>query len=113
MYRFHYDYRFFVYKVETKDFYEDMKSDGDKYDMSNFDCDLTKKYKDNTNKKVVGACKDEADGQIWSEFVGLRPKMYSASMHNGKEKKTGKGIKRDYLKKILHMLIMRNVYNLR
>jgi hypothetical protein len=25
--------------------------------------------------------------------------MYSASMHNGQEKKTGKGIKRDYLKK--------------
>jgi hypothetical protein len=76
-----------------------MKADGGKYDMSNFECDLTKQYKDNTNRKVVGKFKDEGDGQIWSEFVGLRPKMYSASMHNGLEKKTCKGIKRDYLKK--------------
>jgi hypothetical protein len=34
----------------------------------------------NTNKKAVGKLKDEEDGQIWSEFVGLRPKMYSASI---------------------------------
>ena len=31
-----------------------MKNDGDKYD-------LTKQYKDTTNKKVVGAFKDEGD----------------------------------------------------
>ena len=115
MYRFHYDYikpkygdkakllmtdtDSLMYKIDTRDFYEDMKTDSKHYDMSNFDCDLTKQYKDNNNKKVVGKFKDEGDGQIWSEFVGLRPKMYSASMHNGLEKKTGKGIKRDYLKK--------------
>eukprot|EP01050_Picozoa_sp_SAG11_P000336 SAG11_NODE_9_length_28972_cov_81.532539_13_plen_209_part_00 len=81
----------------TDDFYEDMKQDSDKYDMSNFDCDLTSQFKDNTNKKVVGKFKDEGDGQVWSEMVGLRPKMYSATLHNGKEKKTGKGIKRCYL----------------
>jgi hypothetical protein len=67
MYRFHYDYikpkygekakllmtdtDSSFYKIDTKDFYEDMKADGEKYDMSNFDCDLTKQYKDNTNKK--------------------------------------------------------------
>eukprot|EP01050_Picozoa_sp_SAG11_P051613 SAG11_NODE_29429_length_310_cov_46.236967_1_plen_103_part_11 len=103
MYQFHYDYikpkygdkaqllmtdtDSLMYHIETDDFYEDMKKDGDKYDMSNFDCDLTAQFKDNTNKKVVGKFKDEGDGQVWSEMVGLRPKMYSATLHNGKEKK--------------------------
>eukprot|EP01050_Picozoa_sp_SAG11_P002920 SAG11_NODE_155_length_14200_cov_178.683781_5_plen_194_part_00 len=113
MYQFHYDYikpkygdkaqllmtdtDSLMYHIKTDDFYEDMKQDSDKYDMSNFDCDLTSQFKDNTNKKVVGEFKDEGDGQVWSEMVGLRPKMYSATLHNGKEKKTGKGIKRCYL----------------
>ena len=68
MYRFHYDYikpnygekakllmtdtDSLFYKIDTKDFYEDMKADGERYDMSNFDCDLTKHYKNNTNKKL-------------------------------------------------------------
>ena len=114
MYKFHYGYikpkygdkaqllmtdtDSLMYHIKTDNFYEDMKNDGDKYDMSNFDCELTKSYKDNRNKKVVGCFKDEGDGQVWSEMVGLRPKMYSASLHNGKEKKTGKGIKRCCLK---------------
>ena len=70
MYRFHYDYikpkygdkakllmtdtDSLMYKIDTKDFYEDMKTDSKHYDMSNFDCDLTKEYKDNTNKKNCG-----------------------------------------------------------
>ena len=33
------------------------------------------------------------------EFVGLRSKMYSVLLDNGKEKKTGKGIKKSALKK--------------
>jgi hypothetical protein len=28
------------YKIDTRDFYEDMKANGDKYGMSNFNCDL-------------------------------------------------------------------------
>ena len=113
MYRFHYDYikekygddakllmtdtDSLMYTIKTKDFYEDMKKDSSKYDMSNFDSDITARFKDNTNKKVVGKFKDEGDGKVWSEMVGLRPKMYSASLHDGTEKKTGKGIKRSYL----------------
>ena len=37
--------------IKTDDFYEDMKKDSDEYDMSNFKCELTKSFKDNTNKK--------------------------------------------------------------
>eukprot|EP01043_Picozoa_sp_COSAG02_P110894 COSAG02_NODE_47032_length_344_cov_0.726531_1_plen_114_part_11 len=62
MYRFHYDYiknkygdraqllmtdtDSLMYHIKTEDFYEDMKKDSHKYDMSNFDCDLTKQFKD-------------------------------------------------------------------
>ena len=40
--------------------------------------------------------KDETDGVPIIEFVGLRSKMYSLLLDNGKEKKTGKGIKNVY-----------------
>ena len=43
--------------------------------------------------------KDETDGVPIIEFVGLRSKMYSLLLDNGKEKKTGKGIKKCILKK--------------
>ena len=54
--------------------------------------------KDNTNKKVIGKFKDETEGVPIVEFCGLRSKMYSIAMDNGKEKKTGKGIKKSALK---------------
>ena len=63
---------------------------------------LTKKvhFFDKSNKKVLGKFKDECDGKAPEEFVGLRPKMYSILDGNStKEKKTGKGIKKAYLKK--------------
>eukprot|EP01050_Picozoa_sp_SAG11_P045145 SAG11_NODE_22339_length_407_cov_6.970779_1_plen_44_part_01 len=44
-----------------------MEQDGHLYDMSDFDCEITKQFKDNTNKKVIGKFKDEGDGKVWSE----------------------------------------------
>ena len=63
--------------------------------MSNFD--PSNEFYDDTNKKVLGKFKDECDGKPPSEFVGLRPKMYSLQC-GASEKKTGKGIQRAYLK---------------
>ena len=43
--------------------------------------------------------KDEAGGKIIEEFVGLRAKLYSYKMFNGKEEKKCKGIKKSAVKK--------------
>lgn len=86
------------YVIETDDMYQDMHDSKELYDMSNFD--ESSPFFDKTNKKVLGKFKDECDGKPPEEFVGLRPKMYSMLDGNStKEKKTGKGIKKAYLKK--------------
>eukprot|EP01035_Chromulina_nebulosa_P036004 gene36004-48438_t len=66
-----------------------MKSDSHKFDFSEYDGDGYR-TQDNTNKKVIGAFKDETKGEPIIEFVGLRSKMYSVLLENDKEKKTGK-----------------------
>ena len=43
------------------------------------------------NKKVIGLMKDELGGEIMTEFVPLRPKMY-AYKTGGSESKKCKGI---------------------
>ena len=48
--------------------------------------------------------KDEAGGKIIEEFVGLRAKLYSYKMFEGKEEKKCKGIKKSVvIKKIFPM----------
>ena len=42
------------------------------------------------NKKVPGMMKDEAGGKIIEGFVGLRAKLYSYKMFEGKEEKNVK-----------------------
>ena len=83
------------YQIKTKDFYQDMHDSKHHYDFSGFD--KKSKFYDESNKKVLGKFKDECDGKAPSEFVGLRPKMYSLLIGD-KEKKTGKGIQRAFLK---------------
>ena len=43
--------------------------------------------------------KDEACGKIIEDFVGLRAKLYSYKMHEGKEEKKCKGEKKSVVKK--------------
>ena len=84
-----------IMEVKTNDFYEDVKT---KF-ITEFD---TSDYpKDNiynmplVNKNVLGKFKDELSGQIMSEFIGLRSKMYSYKMHeSGKECEKAKGVKK-------------------
>ncbi|CAF4750982.1 unnamed protein product [Pieris macdunnoughi] len=67
----------FIYNIKTNNFYEDIKCDLQaRFDTSDFS-------KDNiynlplVNKKNVGLMKDESNGRIIREFIGLRSKMYS------------------------------------
>ena len=50
------------------------------------------------NKKKVGLMKDECNGEIMLEFVGLRSKMYSVKVQNQKPIKKAKGVKSSVVK---------------
>ena len=67
-----------MYEVETPDIYKDMAEHQDLFDMSNYEpANPYYKYEFKENNSKVGFMKDEAAGHAISEFVGLRPKMYS------------------------------------
>ena len=116
MYDFHYGYKkkkygtraellftdtdSLMYEIETEDFYEDIKSDvKSKFNTNDFPEDHPT-GNERCNKKVIGMMKDEAAGKIIKEFVGLRAKLYSFKIHEGKagEKKC-KGVKKSVVKK--------------
>ena len=61
----------------------------DYFDTSNFSKHLSG-IPVGENKKVPGMMKDEAGGKIIEEFVGLRAKLYSYKMLEGKEEKNAK-----------------------
>lgn len=116
MYQFHYDFikpkyqdkakllftdtDSLTYHIETEDLYKDMKENKELFDFSDYSGEGYL-AKDNTNKKVIGKFKDETEGVPIAEFCGLRSKMYSVLLDNGKEKKTGKGIKKLAMKKYI------------
>ena len=65
----------FIAQVETDDIYKDMLENKDLYDFSEYP---TNHLNYNiTNKKVLGKFKDEMKSKIITEFIGLKPKMYS------------------------------------
>ncbi|XP_031329137.1 uncharacterized protein LOC116179983 [Photinus pyralis] len=78
-----------IYSFSVPDIYESIRENIDKFDTSN--------YNHNNvfgiplvNKKVPGLMKDENNGKIMLEFVGLRAKMYSYLV-DGKVFKRSKG----------------------
>jgi hypothetical protein len=76
----------------TDDVYRDMYEMREYFDLSDI---KISEYNDQTNKKVLGKFKDEMNGVVISEFVGLRPKMYSLKYgQDDKEKKIAKGVVR-------------------
>ena len=65
-----------VYEIrENNDIYEKIYSGRDLFDFSDYP--KNSKFYDVTNKKVIGKMKDELSGEVISEFIGLRSKMYS------------------------------------
>ena len=87
------------YEIETENFFADIADDVEKmFDTSNFDKNHSSGIQ-GKNKKVPGMMKDEAGGKIIEGFVGLRAKLYSYKMFEGKEEKKCKGIKKAVIKK--------------
>ena len=64
-----------VYETETDDVYGDFYENKNLFDFSDYSKDS--KIFDPINEKVIGKMKDEVKGEIISEFVGLKSKMYS------------------------------------
>ncbi|XP_037926191.1 uncharacterized protein LOC119661065 [Hermetia illucens] len=87
-----------IYEIECYDFYEVIKRDC----RNRFD---TSDYPSNNifgiplvNKKVLGLMKDENNGKIMTEFVGLRSKMYAIRVAGEDKMKKSKGVKSQIVK---------------
>ena len=90
----------FLYEIQTEDFYKDISGDvKDRFDTSDYPEGHPSGIPTGINKKVLGMFKDEAAGKNIKEFVGLRAKLYSYKMDEGKENKRCKGIKKAVVEK--------------
>ena len=90
----------FLYEIQTEDFYKDISGDvKNRFDTSDYPEGHPSGLPTGINKKVLGMFKDEAAGKNIKEFVGLRAKLYSYKMEEGKENKRCKGIKKAVVEK--------------
>ena len=116
MYEFHYDYMkqkypegltlcymdtdSLIYDIETEDFYKDIVEDvKDRFDTSGYNPNRPLPVGLN---KVIGLMKDELGGEIMTEFVTLRSKMYAYKTGEPEFKKC-KGIKKCVVRKTISL----------
>ena len=116
MYHFHYNYikqkygdnakllfsdtDSLMYETQTEDFYKDISVDvKHRFDTSDYHPDHPSGIPSGLNKKVIGLFKDEVNGEVIDEFVGLRAKLYSYKMFEGEESKKCKGVEKSVVKK--------------
>ena len=89
-----------MYEIQTEDLYKDISGDvKDRFDTSGYPSNHPSGIPSGFNKKVLGMFKDEVNGDIIDEFVGLRAKLYSYKMFEGEESKKCKGVKKSVVKK--------------
>ena len=73
-----------IYQIKTEDFYADIVDDvPTRFNTSGYSGNRPLPI--GMNKKVVGLMKDELGGAIMTEFVALRPKLYSFRQLDGSE----------------------------
>jgi len=90
----------FILDIPTEDIYKDLVEDVALGSESWYDtCDYPKDspLHSSVNKKVIGKMKDEMNGTIIKEYVGLRAKMYSVASQTGVIKKA-KGVGKQVVK---------------
>ena len=91
-----------VYDIKTEDFYEDIANDVEaRFDTSGYSKTDFRLLPISLNKKVIGLMKGELGGKIMTDFMALRPKLYSYKVLDGSEDKKCKGIKKCIVKKTL------------
>ena len=89
-----------MYQIQTEDFYKDISADiKTKFDTSDYPKDHPSGILTGENKKVIGMFKDEVAGKQITHFIGLRPKLYSFKIEEGKNVKKCKGIKKSVVSK--------------
>ena len=89
-----------VYRIKTEDFYTDIVDDIPmRFDTCGY-CS-NRPLPIGLNKKLIGLMKDELGGAIMTQFMALRPKLYSFRQFDGVEDKKCKGIKKCVIKKTL------------
>ena len=119
MYEFHYNYMVpkygleklklcymdtdsLVYDIKTEDFYEDIANDVEaRFNTNGYSKTDFRPLPIGLNEKVIGLMKNKLEGKIMTEFVALRPKLYSYKKLDGSEDKKCKGIKKCVVKKTL------------
>ena len=94
-----------VLKIETDDFFKDISGDVvEWFDTNDFPKDHPAVLEGlpivKENKKKIGLMKDECGGKILTEWVALRPKLYSFLTESG-EKQKAKGLKKSIKNKSL------------
>lgn len=114
LFKFHYDYIKNKYKnkarlcytdtdsllyfIKTKDIYQDMKQDILNFDTSNFDVKNSFEMP-RVHAQIPGLFKDELAGDIITEFIGLRAKLYCIKSLNGETRKA-KGVNKSITKRL-------------
>lgn len=86
----------FIYNISCDNFYNEMKKHSDKFDTSDYKNDNQFEII-RLNKKIPGLMKDENNGEIMTEFVGLRSKMYSIKINNKDGIRKSKGVKKNVI----------------
>ena len=96
-----------VYNIKTEDFYAIISDDvPTRFNMSSY-CDKRcrpceqRPLPIGMNEKVIGLMKGELGGAMITEFIALRPKLYSFRKLDGAEDKKCKGIKKFVVKRTL------------
>ncbi|XP_018302107.1 uncharacterized protein, partial [Mycetomoellerius zeteki] len=116
LYEFHYDYVMplyrdkckimytdtdsLIYLLECENVYENIKRDIARFDTSDYPegnaYDIPR-----VNTKIPGLMKDENNGAIMTEFVGLRAKMYAFRVIGRSDTKRIKGVKKNVVAKTI------------